>query len=437
MPDETPLEIVTGDALSAMERSQIDVQISTAKKFPRSIGKFMKEAETMIALNQETAEGCNYKLKRRNADGSFKFIEGPSIRLMEIAACAWTNLSFGSRIVGIDQDWVTSQGVAFDMERNNRIFVEVKRSIKGKSGRFSNDMIMVTCNAAGSIARRNALLGGAIPRAYINQLAEFAKKQAMGDAKSLPERLQRAFEYFTVTLGVDKEKVLAYLEKPTMADCTLADLEVLQGLKTAIKEGDTTIDAEFEQDKPKDATPNLGGTPPTNVTALPTQPATTTPATTTPTPAATTEAKTTTPTPTTTPAPAKRTPKKKEEPPAPAAPAPTPPTPPAPTPPAPTPPAAAAAPTPPTPEPAAAATPAPQFSPEELGQMVADKLQERGVSVDQFFDWLGSTGRDHKYKFALDTVGSITELPLKCLQDMVANGYESLAPCIKIFGTKQ
>jgi phosphoribulokinase len=95
MPDEAPLEIVTSDALGALERSQIDMQISTAKKYPRSVKAFMEEAQGMIALNQETAEACNYKLKRKEKGGGIKYIEGPSIRLLEIAASCYTNLRYG------------------------------------------------------------------------------------------------------------------------------------------------------------------------------------------------------------------------------------------------------------------------------------------------------------------------------------------------------
>lgn len=247
-PDQ-PIEVLSADAISAIERGQFDIQIATARKYPRSLKAFMQDAEGMISLNQEIAEGCNYKLKRKDKDGGIKFIEGPSIRLLEIAANAYGNLRFGSRIIGIDDEFVTAQGMAFDLQKNVAATVEVKRSIRtSKGARYGTDMIMVTANAAGSIARRNAL-NGVIPRSYVMELAEFAKKTATGDVKLLPERLQRAFEYFTKTLGVEPAKVLAYLEKPSLLDCGIDDLEKLQGLKTAIKEGDVNIDDAFS-DKP-------------------------------------------------------------------------------------------------------------------------------------------------------------------------------------------
>lgn len=375
--DQDQLEIVSGDALAAIERSQVDMQITTAKKYPRSIKAFLNEAESMIALNQDTAEGCNYRLKRKNPDGTVKYIEGPSIRLMEIAASAYTNLRFGSRIIAIDEDHVTAQGVAIDMQKNIAITVEVKRSIKGKHGRYSTDMIMVTSNAAGSIARRNALLGGAIPRAYITQLAEFAKHQSVGDAKSLPERLQRAFEYFNNSLGIDAKRLLEYLEKPSLQDCSLADLDTLQGLKTALKEGDTTIESEFPVQTSRQSTPDL------SAAAEPTKME------------------------------APKEPKRSNKPPTPEPPAPT-----------------AEA----TPAPVPPSSPTPQVGP--YAQLQEIVIEGAGVSVDDFMGWITSRGTGVKHGVEdARKFGALSDLPL-ALAEELAGDTAALAKCIKLYGTK-
>ena len=93
---------------------------------------------------------------------------------------------------------------------------------------------------------------------YVNQLAGVAKRFAIGDAKSLPERLQKAFAYFTTVLGVEQAKVLAYLERPSMQDCNLEDLGELQDLKTMLKEGDISIETAFPDPAKAGATPDLG-----------------------------------------------------------------------------------------------------------------------------------------------------------------------------------
>lgn len=249
-PEIVAAELVPAEALEALERATIDMAIATAKKYPRSIKKFIAEAESMISLSPETAESCNYKLKRQGKDGT-KWIEGPSIRLLEICASAYGNIKFGSRVISIDNTFVTCQGVSSDLERNVHTSVEVKRRITTKTGgKFSDDMIGVTANAAGAIARRNAL-NGIVPRSYVQHLADFAKKIAVGDIKTLPERRQRAIEYFTKTVGITIDKVLEYLEKKSVEDCGLEEIEALQGLRTALKDGDINIDTAFDLGKSK------------------------------------------------------------------------------------------------------------------------------------------------------------------------------------------
>ena len=251
-PLNATLEVVSLSALEQMERAQVDMKISTAKKYPRDIKVFVKEAETMISLDAETAESCNYTLKRMGKGGQ-TFIQGPSIRLLEIAASAYGNIAYGSRIVGIDGEFVTAQGFSHDLQKNVSSAVEVKRSITTKEGRrYSQDMIMVTANAAGAIARRNALKG-VVPVAYINRLAEYALGVARGDIKSIGERIQKAFDYFIKVVGVSEEQLLKWLERPNRETCTTEDVDKLNGLKTALKEGETNLDDEFPRESAKPA----------------------------------------------------------------------------------------------------------------------------------------------------------------------------------------
>ena len=417
--EEAPLEIVGSDAINAIERGQIDMQVSTSKKYPRSVKAFLTEAESMITMSQEVAEGCNYKLKRKDSSqpGGVKIIAGPSIRLMEIAATSYGNMRYGSRIVAIDQDYVTAQGVAIDMQKNLAITVEVQRSIKGKFGRYSNDMIMVTCNAAGSIARRNALLG-VIPRVYINHLSDAAKRFAIGDAKSLPERLQRAFAYFTTVLGVELSKVLAYLEKASVEDCTLEDLGELQDLKTMLKDGEVSIETAFSEPWPTGTqeaeTPDLGGK-----AVAPATP---------PSPVAASVSKVLEPVTATAPQAATPTTTRKKK--AAAAPAPV------------EPPTVAAPPTQPPPEEAAPVVVGPAEPVEVPAIVLARRLHDSNVPVDDFFDWLKTTGLDKLYKFDADKVENMSDLPEKLMTDLLTDATSLsstclLSVCIRIFGVKK
>ena len=72
------------NAMELMERAQIDVQISTANRYPRSLTKFNERAKSMVSVDLETAESCIYRRPVGKEGGSMKYVEGESIRLAEI-----------------------------------------------------------------------------------------------------------------------------------------------------------------------------------------------------------------------------------------------------------------------------------------------------------------------------------------------------------------
>jgi hypothetical protein len=234
-----PVAVIAPTALESLTRGEIDIQVSTAKKYPRSLTRFLHEAETLACVDEETAASCFYVLKR-----SGKTIEGPSVRLAEIVAYAWGNLRTGARPIADDGKMLTAQGYAHDLERNVARVAEVKRRVTDRDGRrYSEDMVAVTSNAACSIAGRNAIFQ-TIPRAYVDRILKRAKRVAVGDASSLAQRRDSALDYFA-KMGVERERVLAVLERASVEEVTLEDLETLTGLKTAIKDGMTTVDEAF------------------------------------------------------------------------------------------------------------------------------------------------------------------------------------------------
>lgn len=104
-------------------------------------------------------------------------------------------------------------------------------------------MIGVTANAACSIALRNAIFK-VIPKTFVDSLYQAAKKVAIGDAYTLESKRKAAIEYFA-KLGVSEARILKTLNKEGIEDISLQDIEDLTGLKTALKDGDTTLDEAF------------------------------------------------------------------------------------------------------------------------------------------------------------------------------------------------
>ena len=232
------VESALGDVVA---RAEIDQQIATAHRYPRSIRGFLDEARALVTLTTDVAGECVYALPR---DG--KTIEGPSARFAEILAHSWGNARAGARVVDDKGDFVTAQGVFLDLEKNVAITHEVQRRIVDKQGRrFKPDMIGVTANAACSIALRNAILKG-VPKAFWQSLYEEARRVIMGDAKTLANRRAEALAYLQ-KFGASEAMVLGLLGIKGVEDITLEHLVTLRGIATAIKDGDTTVEQAFAQ----------------------------------------------------------------------------------------------------------------------------------------------------------------------------------------------
>lgn len=243
--DTEAVTTITPTALEAQERAQIDVAISTAHAYPRSVAKAKKTMIEMATLDRETAEACIYTLKRHdNRNDSDKLIQGPSVRLAEIAAGAWGNMAVASRIVANDGKTVTAQAICHDLERNVRIGMEVKRSILSRNGRsYSTDMQTVAENAACAIALRNSIFR-VVPKVYINAAYERCLATVKGDAKTVGERWAGACKRFAAW-GKTEADVLALLGKKCAADVTVDDIPVLVGFYNSIREGEQTVESVF------------------------------------------------------------------------------------------------------------------------------------------------------------------------------------------------
>lgn len=243
-------EIVTSDsALGQIQRAEIDMQIATARRYPRQLSLVKQRMLSFATLDEETAAGCFYTLPvRKGGDG--KPLQGPSVRLAEIALSCYQHIRAGSRIIADDGKFITAQGVVHDLENNVVISIEVQRRVTNKQGvRYGDDMIAVTGNAACSIALRNAAFR-VIPLALINPVYEAAKKLAIGEAKSLVERRSRIIGRLA-KMGVSAEAVCEVLGVRSIEDIQLDHIEILIGYGTAIKDGESTIDEVFKPQKMK------------------------------------------------------------------------------------------------------------------------------------------------------------------------------------------
>jgi len=239
------IQVNQTEMLSALNRSEVDIQISTAKQYPRNISRVLKTIEEYATMDEETAEDCFYALRRGKGDDS-AVIEGLSVRMAEIFAGAWGNIRVQTRIIGNDGKTITAQGTCHDLETNFATSVEVKRRITNKQGQtFSDDMQVVTGNAAAAIAFRNAVFK-VIPKAVTKKVINNIKAVALGQSIDLEETRQKIVAHFA-KIGVTEQQIVEHLEIKKIADINKENVFYLRSLANAIKEGTTTVAETFKK----------------------------------------------------------------------------------------------------------------------------------------------------------------------------------------------
>lgn len=238
------IEVKQADVLQALNRAEIDIQIATAKQYPRDINAVLNKIATYATMDRETAEDCFYVLRREDKQGNVNVIEGLSVRMAEIIAGAWGNLRVQARIIGNDGRQITAQAICHDLETNFAVSKEVKRSIVTKKGyTFSEDMQVVTGNAACSIALRNAVLT-VIPKAVTKRIINDVKQVALGQSIDLEHSRQNVIQYFA-KLGVKQEQLFLYLGVKSAQEIDKQKIFELRATANAIKEGTTTVEECF------------------------------------------------------------------------------------------------------------------------------------------------------------------------------------------------
>jgi hypothetical protein len=253
-PEEEVTQVEIQDAMVVFQqdKAMLDTMIVTAKNFPRNIKRATENAIAVATLDKETAASCTYSVPRGG-----KPITGPSVHLARIIFQTWGNLRGESKVVARDRTTITSQAVCFDLESNVAVKVEVKRSIMGKSGRYSEDLQVVTGNAGNAIAFRNAVFA-VIPKAVVDKVYKAAKQTITGDISDetkLIARRKQVVDSLKDTYNVTEVEILGTIAKASVSHIDAEDIVVLIGIGTAIKEGDTTVDQAFR--KKKEAAPAI------------------------------------------------------------------------------------------------------------------------------------------------------------------------------------
>lgn len=251
-------QIAQGDAQSviqmdAIEKANVDVQVSTAKQFPRNVTRAIQNSIVMATIDPDTAQMMRYALPRGG-----KPITGPSVHLAKLIVSNWGNIRAEAKVVQITDSQVVSRGTCWDLENNVATAIEVRRNIKGKGGqRFSDDMITVVGNAANSIAFRNAVFS-VIPKAVTDKVYRAAQECITGDLSDEAKLLQKrtnCLKFFNDEYGITEDEVIKLCGKQTVNQIKAEEIALMLGIYQSLKDGDTTVEEVMEpirKEKKKD-----------------------------------------------------------------------------------------------------------------------------------------------------------------------------------------
>lgn len=238
------LQIVPPTALEAIQKAEISTQIATARQYPRSMATFKKRAVDMATIDEETAESCIYVRPVGKKNGVMQYAEGLSVRMAEIVGASYGNLRVGSHIVEQTDRYVITRGYAHDLESNFASTSENKEpTVKTDGTPMSEAMRAVIAKASLAKARRDATFQ-VVPKALCRPIERAARALIAGNAQSMDARRANAMQ-FIQRLNIDAARVWAALGISGSDDLTGEHLMTLAGIKSALKDGDTTVDAAF------------------------------------------------------------------------------------------------------------------------------------------------------------------------------------------------
>lgn len=231
------------EMMNQIEKASIDMQITTAKQYPRDLRKSVENCIATVTMNLKTASTCGYTLRFRGSE-----IKGKSVYLARIMAQNWGNFRCEQSIVGADATHVIGQGICHDLETNYAVRLQVRKPIIKKDGtRYSNDMIATAGMAAAAIALRNAILQ-VIPQAFSDEVYEAAERKVIGklsEKDTLLAERKKILAKFKNDFKVSEEQILKHFEIRTTNQLDAHKVKELIDMANAFKDGQFTVDEIF------------------------------------------------------------------------------------------------------------------------------------------------------------------------------------------------
>lgn len=247
---------IVAQSSSSREMEEVKGQIFMARQFPRNI--FAAEKRILDACKRPAlAQTAVYRYPRGGQS-----VEGPSIRLAEVLAQNWGNLSFGVKELEQREGESVALAYAWDLETNVRqekVFtVPHSRYTKSKGITKLTDPRDIYELVANNGARRvRACILGVIPGDIVERAVEECSRTMQGNNKGpIKDRIAKMLEIFKEKYGVTQDQIEGKFGYNVSA-FTEYDLAELGKIYTSLNDGMSKVGDWFEkesspsQNKPK------------------------------------------------------------------------------------------------------------------------------------------------------------------------------------------
>ena len=191
-----------------------------------TVGRYMQEIQGMVFMAkqyprdtyqawQRIKEACSRKSLAEVASYEYprggEKVSGPSIRLAEVLAQCWGNMTYG--VTELEQRAGESDCMAYawDLETNVRaektFTVKHERKARGRVQKLADPRDVYEMVANLGARRQRACILAVIPKDFVDAAVEECEKTLMGDNKEpIADRLKKMLDKFS-ELGVTKEMV--------------------------------------------------------------------------------------------------------------------------------------------------------------------------------------------------------------------------------------
>ncbi|WP_407067031.1 hypothetical protein [Heyndrickxia faecalis] len=247
--------MVMAQASSSREMEEVKGQIFMAKQFPRNV--FQAEQRILDACKRPSlAETAMYQYPR----GGTK-VTGPSIRLAEVLAQNWGNISFGVKELEQREGESVAMAYAWDLETNTRqekIFT-VKHTFKakGKLKKLDDPRDIYEKVANDGARRLRSCILGIIPGDIVDNAVKQCEETLRGNGKGpLKDRVAKMLKVFKEKYRVTQEMIEDRLGYHADA-FTEIDLVNLGKIYNSLQDGMSKVDDWFDKSVEKKSSSGL------------------------------------------------------------------------------------------------------------------------------------------------------------------------------------